>query len=100
MRAKIAKGVYWRTRLLPYQKVDENGVSRREAGELYLTNRRMVFLGSESRKSLSLGRMSDFIAFENGVLVFERSGRNAFVEFADNVDVFAMILGRTIMDVA
>ncbi len=98
LAAKITSGVGWRTKLMPMQLTRSASRSSDE-GRLHLTNRRLVFLGRVLRKSLNLARIVDFGAYENGILVQERSGRSAFLEFHENVDLFSLLLGRALADI-
>jgi hypothetical protein len=69
-----------------------------EPGRVFVTNRRLIFLGKHNNKSLLLSEILDFTPYQKGVEVRKESGRNFFLALPDNVGVFAMILGRVVQE--
>lgn len=94
LRVKIAQGLYWRAGSLGGQTVSEDVTKYIDSGELYLTNKRILFIGSRNNKRIYLNRILDFDAYTNGVQVQKDAGKSPFFAFDNNVDIFAMILGR------
>jgi len=94
LRIKIAQGLYWRAGSLSGHTTSEDVTKYIDSGELYLTNKRILFIGSRKNKRIYLKRILDFDAYTNGVQVQKVAGKSPFFASDQNVDVFAMILGR------
>ncbi|RKY87112.1 hypothetical protein DRQ09_04965, partial [candidate division KSB1 bacterium] len=99
LRIKIAKGLYWRTGNLGFQTISENQWRKLDSGDLFLTNKRLIFLGNNGNKTIKLNKIIDFESFSNGVEIKKETGRNPFLEFDKNIDIFSIILGRAISDI-
>jgi hypothetical protein len=98
MRVKIAKGVFWKAEEMGIQPIRPEVMRFLESGTLYLTNRRLIFVGMRTRQIIRLASIQDFDAFSNGIALSRRFGRDPFLAFHGNVDIFAMIMGRAISD--
>lgn len=93
---KIAKGLYWRTGSLGVQRVSEDVWTKIDSGTLYLTSKKIIFMGSKGNKSIQLNKILDFTAYKNGVDIQKETGKSPFLQFDRNIDIFAMTLGRAI----
>jgi hypothetical protein len=93
-RIKIAKGVYYRLGSMSVQPVTSDEWRTIDSGSLYLTNKRLIFMGDKSNKTIRLNRILDIMSYSNGVDIKKDSGRSPFLEFDENVDIFSMILVR------
>ncbi len=98
LRIKIVKGVYWRAGDLAIQPVSEDVLMKIDSGQLFLTNKRLIFMGSMKNKVIRLQRILDFNAYKNGVDVQVTTGKSPFIEFSKDVDLFCMILGRVLRE--
>jgi len=97
-RIKIAKGIYYRLGSISVQPVTEDEWRTIDSGSIYVTNKRLIFMGDKSNKTIRLNRILDIIAYSNGVDIQKDSGRSPFLQFYDSVDTFSMILMRAIRD--
>ncbi len=67
-----------------YEKVDE--------GELYLTNKKILFVGKYKSISLNLNRVIDIERYINGVALYKESGKPLIFTFQEkDVDKFILI---------
>ncbi len=98
MRIKIAKGLYWRTGSVAVRTVSEEVLKNIDSGALYVTNKRLIFMGHSGNKTIRLKSILDFTVYRNGIEIEKDSGKSPFFQFSKNVDIFAMILGRIIKD--
>jgi len=98
VRLKIVKGVYWRMGDLGIQPVSEEQWKVIDSGHLFLTNKRLIFMGSHRNKTIRLNRILNFVPYTNGVEIQKDRGKNPFLKFSRNVDVFSMILGRVMFE--
>jgi len=97
-RIKIAKGVYYRLGSMSVQPVTEDEWRTIDTGTIYITNKRIIFMGDKSNKTIRLNKILDIAAYSNGVDIQKDSGRSPFLQFYDNVDIFSMILIRAMRD--
>ena len=93
-RIKIAKGVYYRMGSVGVQRVSEDVWQTIDSGQLYLTNKRLIFMGGKGNKTIQLNKILDVTPYKNGVDIQKESGKSPFLEFNQNVDIFSMILVR------
>jgi len=97
-RLKLAKGIYWRLGSLNVQTISQDVMVPLDKGQLFLTNKRLLFVGESKSRSIRLNRILEFTPYKNGVEVIKDAGKNPFFEFYDGVDIFAMILGRLLSE--
>ncbi len=100
LRVKIAQGLYWRAGSLGGHTASEDVTKYLDSGDLYLTNKRILFIGNRGNKRIYLKRILDFDAYSNGVQIQKDAGKSPFFAFDKHVDVFAMILGRILFNQA
>lgn len=93
---KIAKGLYWRNPANDTKKLDTAQWHALDSGTIYLTNKRVLFKGSKGDKIILLNRVIDFTVFANGMEIEKGEGKNPFLQFEGNMDIFAMLLGKAI----
>lgn len=98
MRLKIAKGLYWRAGDLGVQRISEDVWKKIDAGDLFLTNKRLIFMGAKGNKRIRLNKILDFTAYQNGVDIQKETGKSPFIAFEENTDIFSIILGRAISE--
>ncbi|RIV31532.1 hypothetical protein D2V08_13885 [Flagellimonas lutimaris] len=93
-RIKIAKGVYYRMGSIAAKSVSEDVWKVIDSGNLYLTNKRIIFMGSKGNKTIRLNKVLDITPYKNGVDIQKDTGKSPFLEFSTNVDIFSMMLVR------
>lgn len=93
-RIKIMKGVYYRVGSIKAQSITEDVWQTIDSGNLYLTNKRIIFMGSKGNKTIAINNILDFTPFKNGIDIQKDSGKCPFLEFENNIDLFSMILVR------
>lgn len=94
---KIAKGLYWRkaNEEENIKNLDKNWKAQDE-GNLYLTNKRILFKGKNGDKIILLSRIIDFSVFANGIEIQREGGKIPFLKLENTSDIFAMLLGKSI----
>lgn len=98
-RIRIMKGIYWSAGSLGINRVREEYLQHIDSGELFLTNKRIIFMGSRQNKTLRHNRILDFELYSNGVTLQKDRGKNPFLEFTSNVDLFGMLFSRVLDNV-
>ncbi|WP_299435730.1 hypothetical protein [uncultured Maribacter sp.] len=93
-RIKIAKGVYYRMGSISAKSVSEDVWQIIDSGNIYLTNKRLIFMGSRGNKTIRLNKILDITPYKNGVDIQKDAGKSPFLEFKLNVDIFSMMLVR------
>ena len=96
LRIKIAKGLYWRSGSLGVQRIKDDVWQTIDSGDVYLTNKRIIFMGSRGNKIIQFTKVLDFNVFSNGIDIQKDSGKSPFLQFSNNTDIFSMILGNLI----
>lgn len=92
-RLRIMKGVYWRVGSVGVQRVSEDVMSHIDSGTVYLTNKRVVFMGSKGNKTIRLPRILDYDVHTNGVSIEKDAGKSPFLEFEDLPEQFGIVVG-------
>lgn len=98
MRIKIMKGVYWRAGSLGVQRVSEDVLKHLDEGTLFLTSKRIIFMGRRKNQNIRLNRILDFEIFSNGVQIEKDAGASPFLETSADMELFGLLLGRAIRD--
>jgi hypothetical protein len=93
---KIAKGLYWRSAAENSKKLEKDNWQALDQGQLYLTNKRLLFKGNKGDKIVLLNRVLDFAVFANGIEVKKEDGKSPFLKIGKSADIFAMLLGKAI----
>ena len=93
-RIKIAKGVYYRMGSISAKSVSEDVWQVIDSRNIYLTNKRLIFMGSRGNKTIRLNKILDVAPYKNGIDIQKDAGKSPFLEFNNNVDIFSMMLVR------
>lgn len=96
LRIKIAKGLYWRAGQLQTKQIQEDEWKQLDNGTFYLTNKRILFLGHRSSKTLRLNRIVDFSVYQDGLELRKDRGRPVFIQFQGEVELLALLLDRAL----
>lgn len=92
------KGVYWRVGNVAINRVSEDVMTHVDSGRAYLTNKRVVFMGTKGNKSIRLAKILDYEVYTNGVTIQKDAGKNPFLAFDEQPEQFAVLLGRLITE--
>ena len=94
LKIKILQGTYWREPLSGSKELAKEVWEKKDKGDLYLSAQRLFFVGEHGNKQLPLNKVSDFLAYTNGLSVQRHNGEETFLFFADYVPLMSMLLGR------
>lgn len=98
IRIKIMKGVYWRAGSLGVQRMSEDVLKHLDNGTLFLTNKRIIFMGGRRNRNIRLSRILDFEIYSNGVQIEKDAGASPFLETSADMELFGLLLGRSLRD--
>lgn len=94
VRVKIVKGVYYRAGNLGVKAQSEEELTFIDTGKLYITNKRLLFVGSKQNKPVQLNNIIDYKVYENGLEVSKDSGKSPFYKMTTNADLAGAYLAR------
>lgn len=93
-RIKIVKGVYYRFGSMGVRPQSEDVWQTIDQGKIFLTNKRLIFMGEKGNKNIAINKILDFTPYSDGVDIQKDSGKSPFLKFSDDTELFAMILSR------
>lgn len=97
-RIRIAKGVYYRVGTIAPQRITSEELKLIDRGTIYLTNKRVIFMGIQKNFTLRLERLLAFSPYSDGIELEKDSGRNPILQLGDNTELFCRILSRVLHD--
>ena len=94
LRVKILQGNYWKEPPTKSKELAREVWEKKDKGDLYLSEERLVFVGEHGNKQLQLNKISDFFTYTNGLSVQRKNGEELFLVFSDYIPLISMLLGR------
>lgn len=98
LRFKIMKGVYWKAGNYAVQRSSSDVLTKVDSGVVYLTNKRVIFVGQLKNQAIRLDKVLDITPYSDGVGLEKDSGKSPILGLAADVDVFVAVLSRLIQD--
>jgi hypothetical protein len=95
-RIKIMKGVYYRAGSVKVQRITSDQLQVIDNGTLYVTNKRLIFIGGRKNSNIQLGKVLSVNPYSDGVGIEKDSGKSPIFRVSDNADILAMTIGRMI----
>jgi hypothetical protein len=71
-----------------------NQLSLIEKGSLYITNKRVIFLGQEKNSNIKFGKILNIKPYKDGIEIIKETGKNPVIQVRDNADILCLILQR------
>lgn len=87
-RLRIMKGVYWRVGNVGVQRVSEDVMTHIDSGTVYLTTKRLIFMGTKGNKTIRFPKILDYEIYSNGLSIQKDAGESPFLEFQDQPEQF------------
>jgi hypothetical protein len=97
-RIKIMKGVYYRAGSVGVQRVTSNELQTIDVGQVFITNKRFIFLGSRKNTNIQISKILSINPYSDAVGIEKDSGKSPIIKVNDKADLLAMILSRVIND--
>ena len=98
LRFKITRGLSWNMGDYSIKAITQDNWTKIDVGQLYLTSKRLIFIGRLKNMSLDLNKIINITQAHDGVLIEKDSGRNPFIAFSVNIDIFCAYLSRAKRD--
>ncbi len=80
---KICKGVYLRGGIMAPMRNTEDYLKFIDNGEVYFTNKRVIFVGQHGNKQIPYSKILSFTPFADGIEIDKDSGKKPFFECND-----------------
>ncbi|MFW5759879.1 MAG: hypothetical protein ACOCXH_02735 [Cyclobacteriaceae bacterium] len=97
LELKCTKGYFFATEHKEMKPVIEDIWATMDNGRVYLTNKRVIFLGNENSTKLLLHEIVDFSTYKNGIDIVHMD-KNVFLQFNDHLDIFSMLLSKALLE--
>jgi hypothetical protein len=97
-RFKITKGLYWRAGSLGLNRVSQDVMTKIDSGQLYVTSKRLLFVGSRKNAVVQLSRILDINPYKNGIEVVKDSGKTPFLQTQGDVEIMVATIARAVRD--
>lgn len=98
-RVKIVKGVYFRAGNMGIKPHSEDELTQIDEGILYVTNKRVLFVGSKQNKTYKYSQIIDLTQFSDGIQLVKDSGRSPFFNPQDeDSEILLATIARIIKD--
>lgn len=97
-RVKIMKGVYYRAGSAKVQRITSEQLQLIDSGTVYITNKRIIFVGSKKNSNIQLSKVLSVTPYSDGVGIEKDSGKSPILRVSNNADILAMTIGRMIND--
>ena len=92
-RIRICKGVYYRIGSIAPSRETTTEMRLIDTGTMYLTNKRLIFVGSKGTKTILFNKILSIEPYSDGVKIIKDSGKNPFIKFSTgDAEVFALLL--------
>ena len=67
-----------------------------EKGTLYLTNKRVIFIGQEKNYNIKFEKILNVIPYSDGIEIIKDGGKNPTIQVRENADILCLVLHRII----
>jgi len=95
-RIRLMKGVSIKLGSITPQSISEDVLQLIDIGRLYLTNKRLIFMGGTGTKTIALNKILDFQVYSNGIEISKDAGKSPFFKMKTDADTCALILSKLI----
>jgi hypothetical protein len=97
-RVKILKGFYYKAGNYNVARSTEEKLVKIDTGKIYVTNKRIIFVGSNRTINIRLNRILDVELFSDGVKIVKDAGRNVLLAYQDDTELLGLLLVRAMSD--
>jgi hypothetical protein len=67
-----------------------------DRGQMYLTNKRLIFMGYQKDTNIRLDKILSFTAYADGIELKKETGKSPRLLFKNDIDVFSLLLSRLV----
>lgn len=98
MRTKIISGVYLRSGIIGGERITREEMTMIDAGMLYVTNKRLLFMGQRRNIPIRLKNILDMHVYSDGLVIQRDTGRMPYLYLQEPPDVCAAYISRVLLD--
>jgi hypothetical protein len=98
VRVKILKGMYYRAGSLNVNTESREVLKKIDHGTLYISNKRLLFCGTNRNITIQLDKIIDFEKYSDGFKIVKDSGRNVFIAPDNDIDIPVAIVAKVMKD--
>lgn len=91
---KIIGDLRWRTGTYVPQRIQTTGLQEIDTGILYITNKRIIFIGQHENRNIINKKIINFHPYTDGILIEKDAGKSPFFAFDKDVEKAAIILAN------
>ena len=88
------KGVRYKVGSFKPERITSEEWKQIDLGTIYLTNKRIILLGHNKSANIKINKILSFTPYTDGIEITKDMGRNPFLKFTTNTDIFSSILSR------
>ena len=93
-RIRIMKGIYYSAGSLAVNRVTSDQIQVIDSGIVYLTNKRVIFVGNRKNSNIRLDKILSIIPYSDGVELEKDTGKSPTLRMTSGADIFAMMISR------
>jgi hypothetical protein len=90
-RKMIASGFYFRSGDMGFRRLEKTDISKADSGNVYITNKRIIYSGIQKGNVYKLTDILDFVIFSNGVIIKTLKGKT-IVYLPEDIELFSVVL--------
>ena len=94
---KICKGVYLRGGSIAPMRNTEEYLKLIDNGDIYFTNKRIIFMGQHGNKQIPYSKILAFTPFADGIEIDKDTGKKPFFKYEDS-ELMGIYLARLLKD--
>lgn len=95
-RFRITKGFYYRAGNVSFQRKTEDTLSKIDTGKLYITDKKIIFIGNLKTINVRLNKIIDMELFSDGIKIIKDTGNNIFIELENEIQMVGAIIAKAI----
>ncbi|MDP2965257.1 MAG: hypothetical protein Q8N39_04355 [Pelolinea sp.] len=97
-RIRIMKGVYYRLGSVNVRPKSEQKMTKIDDGMIYITNKRILFVGSSTNRPIMYSQIIDFEVCSDGISIVKESGKSPIFMISSDAPLAGAILAKCIKD--
>lgn len=98
-RVKLVKGLYYRAGSLKTNRASKDVMTLIDKGEIYITNKRILFAGEKSNKIIHYNKIVDLTPYTDGIEIMRDAGKpQTYVLGEGDGELLTALIARNIHD--
>lgn len=93
---KIIGNVRWKAGTITPHRIQSSELQEIDSGNLYLTNKRIIFNGQHENKTITYKKIINFQPYTDGLLIEKETGKSPFLAFNNEIEKAATILANVL----